>query len=686
MIWLIFSIGSINAFIPVVIIIILIGAAAGLTRGFDLLQILGFSAVSGYARQGSKQGIVGAQRTFVSSSTIGASIARLGGSVMGARPSRISRNFFNRFGGTGKPPVRNTAGGSRASLLTAPLTNSTRAKLKAAGLSNTLINKLASAGASTADIKLILLAGGMSAVAARTAAAAVMSRLAKPVSPPPTASTSQGSAGGKAGPKLVNLAVKAGKATGKGLLVGAKAVTGYYGGPLHAFEANKLVKEKMFELARERYGLSNPSQGSASAASHSSTIGKAASGAFATAQIMQEAYRKAAKVREKSAAKLLAKHIQNESIKAAKFTIPKNLDEKLFTAEDVNNAKAILNKTNKDTDEYYKRYKLPDLEAKREKAEKGAKIMGLQVKGNYTGSFASNTAEHVIAGLVDYGDARTRRAAIKESAAGGPKFQLFSPGLGAGLGQISEDRINTFLNGLKKTSPEEYKRLKADAKAASEREISYAFTAPSSQQFHETFDRQVRSIIPKSSSASGKDPATEEDMIIRLQKKIYEKEKEDPLFMVRKNSETENEYNDRIKQFNSSLEEDARKELEAQLAHDANFKKRYEGIMERNFPDLHDDPKAKEDAFVGHVLNYSVWREEFMPENLAKAFGRNKTGRDLHVETIKGVKRANDMIDPALSPLGPRLANLNRSMQDYARKKRRQRLESHDPNEPPDED
>ncbi len=47
MIWLIFTLGAIYALIPLIIILILIAAAAGSTRGASIFEIFGISALVG---------------------------------------------------------------------------------------------------------------------------------------------------------------------------------------------------------------------------------------------------------------------------------------------------------------------------------------------------------------------------------------------------------------------------------------------------------------------------------------------------------------------------------------------------------------------------------------------------------------------------------------------------------------
>ena len=56
---LLLSIGAIYAFIPIFIIIILIAAAAGLTRGYDLLAVFGIGTLFGFGSQMRKGGLKG---------------------------------------------------------------------------------------------------------------------------------------------------------------------------------------------------------------------------------------------------------------------------------------------------------------------------------------------------------------------------------------------------------------------------------------------------------------------------------------------------------------------------------------------------------------------------------------------------------------------------------------------------
>jgi hypothetical protein len=92
------SIGALNAFIPIIIIIILIGAAAGLTRGVGLLDIFGFSALTGYAKTSSRQGMMGTQRLFFNranpgSGGLGPKFGSLLDTALNTPPNPIGRPF-----------------------------------------------------------------------------------------------------------------------------------------------------------------------------------------------------------------------------------------------------------------------------------------------------------------------------------------------------------------------------------------------------------------------------------------------------------------------------------------------------------------------------------------------------------------------------------------------------------------
>src|SRR5271157_6625999 len=56
MLHMILSLGAIYAYIPIIIIILFIAAAAGLSRGWDIFSMFGFAAIAGMGRGGGGTG------------------------------------------------------------------------------------------------------------------------------------------------------------------------------------------------------------------------------------------------------------------------------------------------------------------------------------------------------------------------------------------------------------------------------------------------------------------------------------------------------------------------------------------------------------------------------------------------------------------------------------------------------
>ncbi|MGC8676488.1 MAG: hypothetical protein ACP5T3_03175, partial [Candidatus Micrarchaeia archaeon] len=59
MLAILLSFGAVNALIPIMVIIILIAAAAGLTRGYNLFEIFGIGAIAGLGSAAKKGSIIG---------------------------------------------------------------------------------------------------------------------------------------------------------------------------------------------------------------------------------------------------------------------------------------------------------------------------------------------------------------------------------------------------------------------------------------------------------------------------------------------------------------------------------------------------------------------------------------------------------------------------------------------------
>ena len=59
MYWILLSIGAINSFIPIAIILVFIAAAAGATRGYSLLSLFGISTLIGAGSGGKKGSMAG---------------------------------------------------------------------------------------------------------------------------------------------------------------------------------------------------------------------------------------------------------------------------------------------------------------------------------------------------------------------------------------------------------------------------------------------------------------------------------------------------------------------------------------------------------------------------------------------------------------------------------------------------
>jgi hypothetical protein len=567
MMWLILSIGSINAFVPIAIIVILIGAAAGLTRGFDLLQILGFGAATGYARGGSKQGIVGVQRLFFNPHPIGSSGGAAAKAALGSRPNRLSRKLLG---------PRSALGG--------------RTGLKRSILPPALTPK------------------GLSR---RTSANARNAASRKGPGSDKDSGTTSATSKNKNGPTLITMAVKStGKAIGKGALATARVATGYYGGPLYALKNRQNVKKEMFKIAKSRYGLG-------SANSQATAFGGAA--ALTTAGVMQAAYNKAAKIQKslrvrsnKPMAEMLAKHAENKSISSAKYMEPNTAGHTFVTAADVAAATAILEKQGKANDARYVRY--------------------VNRAGTETPSTKRATTEKAYA-----------ETSVENNAP-----------IPAEISAIETRRINTFLNELEKHDPTAYDLLKADAEKILERKTSFAFTPKGSVPFRENFDKDMRETL--------RDVGIE-DMITKLREERDKKENERNVppdqgrnrnsdFFEKQEGESEEDFNERINNFNSAMNKVARSQLEEQLNSNPEFKEKFEELMNRNFLESAKvegvremDMEKMKSAFEDHIVKYSMWRDQFSADYLARN-GAGAEGSNASSIHLKFAERRKEMPAP----------------------------------------
>jgi hypothetical protein len=139
---LVMSLGAIYAFIPIVIIIILIAAAAGLSRGTDLFQIFGIGALigvgSGIGGGGTGKSIKGFGKSYGSTKAFSKMGGAAGGTIKGAgnkdfeakmaaRRAKIINNFEDAAA-TGKLGGTNLSNGEKAALAAAAIAVSGKAK------------------------------------------------------------------------------------------------------------------------------------------------------------------------------------------------------------------------------------------------------------------------------------------------------------------------------------------------------------------------------------------------------------------------------------------------------------------------------------------------------------------------------------------------------------------------------
>jgi hypothetical protein len=95
MIFIILSLGALNAFIPLIIILILIAAAAGLMRGYNIFSIFGISALLGMAQ--AKGSMIGKSASRATSLTISKS-----------RTAKVVSNLGKKLGKTTQVKTINT--------------------------------------------------------------------------------------------------------------------------------------------------------------------------------------------------------------------------------------------------------------------------------------------------------------------------------------------------------------------------------------------------------------------------------------------------------------------------------------------------------------------------------------------------------------------------------------------------